>query len=205
MNRRQSLQTMVQGLTSPWLMKASVLGAAAVSVAGCAGPQVSDYSQQKPALDLRTYFNGPVDAWGVFTDRSGAVVKRFKVQMDCQWQGDDGVLDEDFQYSDGTKQRRIWRLKALPNGKYEGRADDVVGVAQGAVSGNAFRWQYTLALPVDGRVWNVEFDDWMFLMDEEVMINKAVMSKFGVRLGEVTLSFKRRKPMPILTPNKGQS
>jgi hypothetical protein len=38
-------------------------------------------------------------------------------------------------------------------------------------------------------------------MDEEVMINKAVMSKFGVRLGEVTLSFKRRSPMPI----KGQS
>jgi hypothetical protein len=205
MNRRQSLQTMAKGLTSPWLIKAGILGGAAVSVAGCAGPQVADYSQQKPALDLRTYFNGPVDAWGVFTDRSGAVVKRFKVQMYCQWQGDDGVLYEDFQYSDGNKQRRIWRLKALPNGKYEGRADDVVGVAQGAVSGNAFRWQYTLALPVDGRVWNVEFDDWMLLMDEEVMINKAVMSKFGVRLGEVTLSFKRRKAMPTLTPNKGQS
>jgi hypothetical protein len=29
----------------------------------------------------------------------------------------------------------------------------------------------------------------MVLMDERVMLNKAVMSKFGIRLGEVTLSF----------------
>jgi hypothetical protein len=54
------------------------------------------------------------------------------------------------------------------------------------------RWQYTLALPVDGRVWEVQFDDWMYLMNDRVMLNKAVMSKWGVRLGEVTLSFTRR-------------
>ena len=115
--------------------------------------------------------------------------------MDCKWQGDEGVLDEAFTYSDGTKQRRIWRLKALPNGRYEGRADDVVGMASGQTKGNAFQWQYTLALPVDGSVWHVQFDDWMYLMDERVMLNKAVMSKLGVTLGEVTLSFTRREPV----------
>jgi hypothetical protein len=82
---------MAQGLTTPWLLKSGLIGGVALGVTGCAGPQVADYSQQKPVLDLRTYFNGEVDAWGIFTDRSGAVVKRFKVQMNCQWQGDDGV------------------------------------------------------------------------------------------------------------------
>ena len=86
MNRRQSLQKMAQGVSAPWLLKTGAWSGAAVAMAGCAGPQVSDYSQQKPLLDLRTYFNGAVEAWGIFTDRSGAVVKRFKVQMDCQWQ-----------------------------------------------------------------------------------------------------------------------
>jgi NOL1/NOP2/fmu family ribosome biogenesis protein len=52
-----------------------------------------------------------------------------------------------------------------------------------------------LALPVDGRVWHVDFDDWMYLMDERVMLNKATMSKWGVKLGEVTLSFTRRTPV----------
>ncbi|MEY3474328.1 MAG: hypothetical protein RL087_786 [Pseudomonadota bacterium] len=161
-------------------------------LAGCASPTVADYAAEKPVLDLSKYFNGTIDAWGVFTDRSGKVVKRFTVVMKCTWNGDEGVLDEDFLYSDGTKQKRIWRLKKLPGGRYTGRADDVVGEATGEERGNAFNWRYTLALPVDGRVWEVQFDDWMYLMDERVMLNKAVMSKWGIQLGEVTLSFTKR-------------
>ena len=122
MNRRLWLQNMTQGLSAPFLARASTFGLAttsALALSACAGPQISDYAAQTPLLDLRTYFNGTVDAWGLFTDRSGRVVKRFTVVMDCKWQGDEGVLDEAFTYSDGTKQRRIWRLKALPNGQYE--------------------------------------------------------------------------------------
>ena len=185
--RRRALQRMAAlplAATLPW-------------VAACAGPQVQQYAQETPVLDLRSYFNGKVDAWGVFTDRSGQVVKRFTVEMDCSWQGDEGVLDEAFVYSDGTRQRRIWKLRAGPNGSYTGTADDVVGQARGQVSGNAFRWGYTLALPVDGSIWHVDFDDWMYLMDDRVMLNKATMSKWGIRLGEVTLSFTRRTPLAL--------
>lgn len=128
----------------------------------------------------------------MFTDRSGKVVKRFTVLMVCSWTGDDGVLDESFTYSDGTLQKRVWRLHREADGRYTGRADDVVGTALGAESGNAFHWQYTLALPVDGSVYNVQFDDWMYLMTDKVMLNKATMSKLGIRLGEVTLSFTKR-------------
>lgn len=174
------------------LLLTSGAAAAALVLTGCAGPQVTDYSADKPVLDLRQYFNGTLDAYGVFTDRSGKVVKRFTVVMRCTWNGDEGVLDEDFVYSDGSTQKRIWRLKHLGNGRYEGRADDVVGVAQGQTAGNAFRWGYTLALPVGGKVWEVQFDDWMYLMDPRVMLNKAAMSKFGIHLGEVTLSFVKR-------------
>ena len=195
MNRRLWLQNLSQGLTAPWLARAGTLGLAtgsALALSACAGPQISDYAAETPVLDLRKYFTGTVDAWGIFTDRSGRVVKRFTVVIDCQWQGDEGVLDEAFTYSDGTLQRRVWRLKALSNGRYEGRADDVVGMATGQTKGNAFQWQYTLALPVDGKVWEVQFDDWMYLMNDRVMLNKARMSKWGVHLGDVTLSFTRR-------------
>lgn len=162
-------------------------------LAGCGtAPVPADYAAEKPALDLQTYFNGTVDAWGVFQDRSGKVVKRFTVVMHCHWKGDVGTLDEDFTYSDGTKQKRIWTLKKTGPGRFIGTASDVVGEAVGMVGGNALRWQYVLALPVDGSIINVNFDDWMFQMDERVMLNRAVMSKFGVRLGEVTLSFTKR-------------
>jgi hypothetical protein len=141
---------------------------------------------------LRSYFNGTLDAYGIFTDRSGQVVKRFTVVMQCSWIGDEGVLDEAFTYSDGSTQRRVWRVKKLSDGQYTGQADDVIGTALGTSRGNALNWRYTLALPVDDRVFEVQFDDWMYLMTPSVMLNKARMSKFGVYLGEVTLSFTRR-------------
>jgi Protein of unknown function (DUF3833) len=171
--------------------------AAVLLFGGCAwAPTPSDYAAEKPALDLKTYFDGGLTAHGIFTDRSGKVARRFTVRMTGSWTGDDGVLDENFEYSDGKKERRVWRLKKLPdaNGRsrYTGTADDVVGTAIGESAGNALRWAYTLRLPVDDKVYDVQFDDWMYLMDERVMINKAVMSKFGVRLGEVTLSFYKK-------------
>ena len=166
--------------------------AGVAALAGCASPEVADYQAEKPVLDLRSYFNGKVDGYGLFTDRSGKVVKRFTVVMDCRWQGEEGVLDEDFTYSNGTKQRRVWRITRLADGRYAGRADDVVGVAAGQARGNALRWNYTLTLPVDGKVWEVQMDDWMYLVNDEVMLNRTEMRKFGIRLGEVTLSFRKR-------------
>ena len=177
----------------------SLLLSAALSLtllAGCAGPQVSDYAAEQPQLDLRQYFNGTLDAYGLFTDRSGKVVKRFSVVMKCRWDGppglETGVLDEEFTYSDGSKPRRVWTLKRTADGRYTGTADDVLGVAAGEEKGNAFRWGYTLKLPVDGKIIEVQFDDWMYLMSGQVMLNKAQMSKFGFKLGEVTLSFVKR-------------
>ena len=166
--------------------------AATLALGGCASQSIESYAAEKPVLDLTQYFNGTLDAYGVFTDRSGAVVKRFTVVMNCSWQGDEGVLDEDFTYSDGTKQKRIWRLTRLADGRFTGRADDVIGTAQGQTRGNTFYWTYTLNLPVDDKIYEVNFDDWMYLMTDKVMLNKATMSKFGVRLGEVTLSFTKR-------------
>ena len=173
-----------------------LLAVSTALLAGCASPQIVDYASEKPVLDMRQYFNGTIDAYGVFTDRSGKVVKRFTVVMDCKWTGppgqEVGVLDEAFTYSDGTKDRRVWTLKRGADGKYAGTAGDVLGQANGEEKGNTFRWGYTLNLPVDGKIIEVQFDDWMYLMTDKVMLNKATMSKFGFKLGEVTLSFVKR-------------
>lgn len=163
-----------------------------VALTGCGAVPVEKFRDQRPELDLRRYFNGTIDGWGIFQDRSGDVVKRFHVTIDARWNGDTGALDEEFEYSDGTRSRRVWTITRLDAQHYRGVADDVVGEAHGVASGNALRWQYVLKLEVDGRAWEVDFDDWMFLMDDAVMLNRSVMSKFGVRLGELTLSFRKR-------------
>ena len=170
------------------------LTAALALLSGCGSQNLAQYATERPQLDLASYFNGKVVAHGIFQDRSGQVVRRFTVDMEGRWEGNQGVLDEHFSYSDGAKDRRIWRLTKHADGRYTGTADDVVGTASGQTAGNAFQWAYTLNLPVDGNVYEVQFDDWMYLVDERVMLNRATMSKFGIRLGEVTLSFQKQAP-----------
>ncbi|HSD59425.1 MAG TPA: DUF3833 domain-containing protein [Burkholderiales bacterium] len=163
-------------------------------LAGCASVEVDAYRAEKPVLDLRIYFDGTVDAWGIFQDRTGKVVRRFQVRIDARWDGDRGTLDEHFEYSDGTRSRRVWTIVRHDAGRYTGTAADVVGEARGEAAGNALRWRYVMALEVDDKVYHVDFDDWMYLVDENVMLNRSAMSKYGLQLGEVTLSFRRRGP-----------
>jgi hypothetical protein len=161
-------------------------------LAGCSSVSIQEYKDEKPLLKLESYLNGELDAYGMFQDRSGKVVKRFQVKMKCTWKDGVGTLDEDFAYSDGTKIKRIWTLKKTGENTYKGSAADVVGEAIGEASGNAFRWNYTLDLPVGNTSYHVKLDDWMYLMDDKIMLNKSKMSKFGFYLGEVTLTFVKK-------------
>jgi hypothetical protein len=168
----------------------------ALMLAGCAAPDVQHYKAATPVLDPAEYFTGVTDAWGMFQKRSGEVTKRFHVEITGSQEQGVLTLDERFRYDDGSKQQRVWRLTRGDGGQWRGTAADVKGEAQGATAGNALRWQYTMLLPVDGETYEVQFDDWMFLIDRCTMINRASMRKFGIELGQVTLSFRRRACVP---------
>jgi hypothetical protein len=173
-------------------MKLLFAAAFCFALSACAGKGVEHYRAETPALDLKTYLNGTLDAWGIFQGRAGDVQKRFHVVIDARWTGTTGILDETFTWSDGSTSRRVWTLTQEADGRFIGTADDVVGEARGEVSGNALRWRYVLALPVDGKIYHVDFDDWMFLIDDKVMLNRSYMSKWGFNLGEVSLTFVKR-------------
>lgn len=68
----------------------------------------------------------------------------------------------------------------------------MVGEAVGKTAGFALNWRYQLdlALP-DESVVRVSFDDWMYLLDDDRLINRAKISKFGIHLGEVILYIER--------------
>jgi Protein of unknown function (DUF3833) len=169
-----------------------ILALSALLLAGCGSIDPQKYAAEKPALDMKTYFNGTIEGHGMFQDRAGQVQRRFTVIIKASWQGNTGTLDEDFIWSDGKKEKRVWTLTQIAPNRFEGRASDVIGKADGVVTGNALQWKYVLKLPVDDKTYEVDFDDWMFLIDDRVMLNRAVMSKFGFKLGEVFISFSKR-------------
>lgn len=156
---------------------------------GCSGMNLDDFARGTPSLTLEEYFQGNIQAWGMFEDRFGRVRRQFKVDIDGSFDGQELTLVEDFVYADGEEDQRIWHITPLGDGRYEGRADDVIDVAIGESRGNALHWEYDMNLPIGDSTWQVHFDDWMFLQSDNVLINRATVSKFGVTLGEVTLFF----------------
>ena len=72
---------------------------------------------------------------------------------------------------------------------YEGTASDVVGTAKGYSYGPAFKFEYVLLVPIKGKNIKITFDDWIFMQDERVAINRATMTKFGIKVAELTVMF----------------
>ncbi len=156
---------------------------------GCSNMNPEDFADIEPKLALEEYFDGETRAWGIFEDRFGNLRRQFTVDITGTWDGEELVLDERFHYRDGEKDRRVWRIVRLDENTYEGRADDVIGVAEGTAFGNAVNWRYDVDLKVGDGSWRVRFDDWMFLQPDGVLINRARVKRWGFEIGAVTLMF----------------
>lgn len=150
-----------------------------------------DFAGSEPSFRLEEYFVGKTRAWGLFEDRFGDIRRQFLVDIVGTWDGQRLILEEDFVYADGETDRRVWRIRKIDDHHYEGTADDVVGTAKGIRYGNALNWRYQLDLPVKNRTWRVTFDDWMLLQPDGVLMNRARVSKWGLEIGQVTLTFQR--------------
>jgi|TARA_X000001036_G_scaffold397042_1_gene398998 hypothetical protein len=157
---------------------------------GCANNmKPTDFKGQKPRLIIEDYLSGNVKAWGILQNRSGKVIRQFSADLNGSWDGQQLILDEKFNWSDGEVQKRQWTIKKIDDHNYEGTAGDVVGIAKGFSYGPAFKFEYVLLVPVKKREIKITFDDWIFKQDEKVAINRATMTKFGFKVAELTVMF----------------
>ena len=148
-----------------------------------------DFKGKEPRLVIEEYLSGNVKAWGVLQNRSGKVTRQFKADLNGKWDGSQLILDEVFNWTDGEKQTRQWTITKIDEHNYEGTASDVVGKAKGYSYGPAFKFEYVLLVPVKGKEIKITFDDWIFMQDEKVAINRAKMTKFGFKVAELTVFF----------------
>ncbi len=162
-------------------------------LAACTGkPALEDPVLSDRTLNLEDFFEGQSVAYGQFQDSFGTVRRRFEVQIDGTWDGETLTLTEDFVYEDGSTEQRVWTLTKTGADTWEGRAPGVVGVATGEERGDTFNWVYTIDLPMpDGSTQRFSFDDWMWLLSEDRLFNRAYMTAFGLPVGEVLITFEK--------------
>ena len=151
----------------------------------------SDFKDQKPRLIIENYLSGNVKAWGILQNRSGKVLRQFSADLNGKWDGNQLILDEKFNWTDGEIQFRKWKINKIDEHYYEGTAEDVVGTAKGYSYGPAFKFEYVLLVPVKGKEIKITFDDWIFKQDDKIAINRATMTKFGFKVAELTVMFRK--------------
>ena len=164
-----------------------------IGIAGCStGPSIEDFEDTTPAFVPEEYLVGKTKVWGIFQDRFGVVRRQFVADVVGSIEGDVLTLDETFEYADGEEDKRVWKITKLGEGRYEGEANDVIGKAVGEVNGQAFHLSYYVDIEVgEDSFWRVHFDDWLIRQPDGVVINRAVVTKYGVKIGELSAFFKK--------------
>jgi hypothetical protein len=161
-------------------------------LAGCTGkPALEDEKLSTRNLNLEEFFAGRTVAYGQFQDIFGTVRRRFEVEINGTWDGETLTLVEDFLYEDGTTERRVWTLLKTGEDTWRGTAPGVIGEAFGEERGDSFNWRYTIDLPVPDGTLRVTFDDWMWLLTEDRLLNRAYMKRYGVDIGDVIITFEK--------------
>ncbi len=166
-------------------------------LAGCVGkPSLTDASLSTRQLNIEQFFDGDLVAYGQFQDIFGTVRRQFTVKIKGDWDGKRLKLVEDFIYEDGSTEQRVWTLVKTGAQTWSGTAPGVIGQAVGVEQGDRFNWRYTIDLPVPvaggpATSVRVTFDDWIWLQSDNRAFNRAYMKRYGVDIGDVSISFEK--------------
>jgi len=164
-----------------------------LALSACTTMQVTDFTAGAPPMALDGYFPGHEIAYGIFIDRFGNVRNQFTVDCHGSWDGTTMTLDEHFTYvggANGQPTHRVWHFHRTGPHSWEGTAGDIIGVATGEDSGNAFHMTYSTDLHTGpNHTLRVQVSDWMFRQSQDVVINHTTIAKAGITLGDVQIAF----------------
>jgi hypothetical protein len=179
-------------MTHSFSRRLIVAGAVAVVASACAGPPDIKAADGAPAFTLEGFFQGRTVGTGAFTAQIAGVNRPLTVVTRGRWDGRTLTLREDFFFKDGEKDVKTWRFTRIAPGRYEGTREDVIGKADVRQVGNTVQLTYTADVRAkDGSVTRLDFADTIAPLDGRRVLNEAVVSKFGVPIGKVSLIFAR--------------
>ena len=164
----------------------------AVLLAGCS-PRLEPaaFAGAEPRFAPERFFEGTVRSTGVIEDRSGGPTERVATESVGRREGDALVVVQTLTFGDGRRQERRWRLRRLDAHRYEATANDIVGTAHGQAHRDLYHHSFTLATEPGNPLKNVRFEQWMYLQPDGTMVNRTIVTKFGVIIAQVTEHFRR--------------
>ena len=160
-------------------------------ITGCSNSSMENVISKNLSFDLLEYFDGETTAWGLVVDRFGNLQRTFKVRLNGNIDNKQLLLKEYFTYNDGETEYREWIITKTETGTYEGKSKDTIGVAEGIQDRNTMRMVYDTTISIGETDIKVSFDDRFIKADKKVVINRAEILKWGIKIADVTIFFSK--------------
>jgi hypothetical protein len=161
------------------------------TITGCSNSSMENVVSKNLSFDLLEYFDGETTAWGLIVDRFGNLQRTFKVRLNGNIDNKQLLLKEYFTYNDGETEYREWIITKTETGTYEGKSKDTIGVAEGKQDRNTMRMVYDTTISIGETDIRVSFDDRFIKADKKVVINRAEILKWGIKIADVTIFFSK--------------
>ena len=166
----------------PITRRALLLGSLALTA--CTRVPASPKGPLEP-ITLDRAFAGRSIGAGVFRVDLTGTERRFKARLNGQLVGDRLTVVEDFIYDDGEENRLTWVFDRAGPGKWTGRREDTVGVAEVVESGNEIRLSYVADFRSENEVTRLGFEDVIYFAPDGRVINDAIVTRLGIPVGRV--------------------
>lgn len=151
----------------------------------------NDYIDAGPAFDMRKHLSGPMVCDGVIYGPTGRVTSSFNASFDVEWNGDNCLIREEFRYSNGSTQSRLWQISLDAEDRFIARADDIQGEAYGELSGPTVLFRYKLVLPPESGGHVLSAFDCMYATADGVVVNRSQFRKFGIKVAELVATIRK--------------
>ncbi len=161
-----------------------LFGALATTASACARvPAAPD--GPLPPITLDRAFAGRSVGAGVFRVALTGSERRFTARLDGRLEGDRLTVVEDFVYDDGEENRLTWVFDRAGPGRWTGRREDTVGLAEVVETGDTIRLSYLADFRAGDTVTRLGFEDVIYFDPEGRVINDAIVTRLGVPVGRV--------------------
>lgn len=155
-----------------------------LALAGCASVPTSPKGPRDP-ITLDQAFSGKSIGAGVFRVDLTGKERRFTARLDGRVDGNRLTVVEDFFYDDGEQNRLTWVFDRAGPGKWTGRREDTVGVANVVETGNEIRLSYLADFRSRDEVTRLGFEDVIYFDPDGRVINDAIVTRAGIPVGRV--------------------
>ncbi|HLD76952.1 MAG TPA: DUF3833 family protein [Rickettsiales bacterium] len=150
-----------------------------------------NYLEKAPKVNIKNFLDGDLSGFAIIQDVNDKIENSFVVDVDGKWEGNKGTVRFNYVFNGGKKDSRTWLITVEDAENYTAIGHDFLSPAEGRQAGNTSQIIYTLRQIYKDKKEQIEFEDNLYLVDEDSAIIISEMRIGKTKLGKAIISLKK--------------